>query len=164
MVGLTWLPRKTLSVHPSLLHLLLGVEVESRQAEADQEKPTWIACACALTEACPVRFTCNFVETTAGKFIFNNCFIYILHYPWLDSYAWCILCSFHVWPSMCAFLSHHCSLASLTHISGRFSSYTYCTHTAVNYCFFPFSLCILQNWPKHFTSSNLPFHFLLACI
>lgn len=40
--------------------------------------------------------------------------------PSVDSCALCILCSIHVWQSMCAFLSHHCSLASLTHVTGGF--------------------------------------------
>lgn len=58
---------------------------------------------------------------------FNNCsLIYILHYPWLDSYALCILCSSPCLVVHVCILSHHCSPPSLRHVIAGSSSCRYC--------------------------------------
>lgn len=104
---------------------LFIVSVTRNSAETDKRKTPYSVCICfcwILSHADLVHFC----RSNSRCFPFYKCFIYILHYPWLDSCISCILCSCHIWRTMWAFLSQQLSLASLTHLTGGFLSCRYC--------------------------------------
>lgn len=130
--NLTYLQWKTVFNH---IFTLFIVSVTRNSAETDKWKTPYSVCICfcwILSHADLVHFC----RSNSRRFPFYKCFIYILHYPWLDSCISCILCSCHIW--------HH----NNSHLTGGFLSCRYCcklllffhcTFVVVLYCIVFFS-------------------------
>lgn len=111
-------------------HVFTYLSVHLEHSEVNMCFPWVVSC----------EFHLQFYGNNSRQILCNHCFIYILHYPWLDSYASCILCSFHVWRAVPAFLSHHCSGRFHTHHRWVVSMHTFLSVFVMNHFYLHFPL------------------------
>lgn len=67
----------------SCFFTFFSVDLKIKHSEVNRQKHS-VACTCVFPESCSVHFTCNYVETTAGKFTTTTVsFTYCITLGWI---------------------------------------------------------------------------------
>lgn len=117
----------------------LSVDLKIKHSGVSGEK-RGIACTCVYPQSCSLRFTCNFVETTAGKSSATTVsFTYCITLGWIHMLH--ASCAATMSGELCLPFSH---IAALWQVSYTSQVGCWHAHTAVSYCYqqylFTFSL------------------------